>query len=134
MNTCFINRNVFPNGVNSFVENGFKNSIFRQKAQNFVHFGQYSLVQISLACGPGTYQTMYGETSDFQCQHLQRWHGKVLMAMFLQKLIFRPNLSCYHYWCWHRKSKISPYTIWYVFGPHAGEIWTNSYDKKCTKF
>ena len=49
----------------------FKNLIFCQKAQNFVHFRQYGLVQISPACGPGTYQIMYGETLDFQCQHLQ---------------------------------------------------------------
>ena len=30
---------------------------------------------------------MYGETLDFQCQHLQRNHGKVLTANLLQKLI-----------------------------------------------
>ena len=50
----------------------FKKLIFCQKAQNFVHFGQYDLVQISPARGPSTYQIMYGETSDFQCQHWQR--------------------------------------------------------------
>ena len=55
---------------------------------NFVHFEPYDLVHTSPACGPSTYQTMYGETLDFQCQHLQRQHGKVLMANFLQKLIF----------------------------------------------
>ena len=37
-------------------------------------------------------------------------------------------------WCWHWKSKVSPYIIWYVFGPHAGEIWTKSYGPKYTKF
>ena len=42
-------------------------TIFRQNAQNFVFF-----VQISPACGPNTYQVMYGETLDFQCQH-QQW-------------------------------------------------------------
>ena len=76
----------------------------------FLHFGRY-LFQISPACGPCTYQIqiMYGETLDFQCQHLQRLHGKVLMANFLQKLSFRPDILYYHYWRWHQKSKISPY-------------------------
>ena len=47
-------------------------TIFCQKVQNFVYFGSYDFVQISPACGPNTYQTMYGETVDFQCQHQQR--------------------------------------------------------------
>ena len=45
-----------------------KNLIFCQKAHNFVHFGQNNLFHILPACGPSMYQTMYGETSDFQCQ------------------------------------------------------------------
>ena len=40
----------------------FKNSIFCQKPQNFVHFGQYNLFKISPACGTSTYQIMYGES------------------------------------------------------------------------
>ena len=31
---------------------------------------------------------MYGESFDFQCQHLQQFHGRVLIANLLQKLIF----------------------------------------------
>ena len=31
-------------------------------------FGPSDLVQISPACGSDTYQIMYGETLDFQCQ------------------------------------------------------------------
>ena len=31
----------------------------------------YDFVQISPACGPNTYQIMYGETLDFQCQRQQ---------------------------------------------------------------
>ena len=31
----------------------------------------YNFVQISLECGPNTYQILYGETLDFQCQHHQ---------------------------------------------------------------
>ena len=41
----------------------------RQKAQNFAWFGPNDFVQISPACGPNTYQIMYGETLDFRCQH-----------------------------------------------------------------
>ena len=44
---------------------------FGQNGQNFVYFGPYDFVQISPACGPNTYQIMYGETLDFQCQHQQ---------------------------------------------------------------
>ena len=44
-------------------------TIFCQTAQNFVRlfvkFGLYNFVQISPACGPNTYQIMYGETLDF---------------------------------------------------------------------
>ena len=42
--------------------------IWCQKAQNFVYFAPYDFVQISPACGPNTYQMMYGETLNFQCQ------------------------------------------------------------------
>ena len=37
-----------------------------------VWFGLYDFVQISPAFGPNTYQIMYLETLDFQCQH-QQW-------------------------------------------------------------
>ena len=47
-------------------------TIFCQKAQNFAWFGPYDFLQISPACGPNTYQIMYGENLDFQCQH-QQW-------------------------------------------------------------
>ena len=55
-------QNVFQNGANAFVENSFKIFIFCQKAENFVHIGEYDLVQISPACCSSTYQIMYGET------------------------------------------------------------------------
>ena len=53
-------RNVFQKGANNF--------IFCQKAQNFVYFVGLSnnFVQNLPACGPNTYQIMYGETLDFQ--------------------------------------------------------------------
>ena len=46
------------------------------------------------------------------------------------------NSTCYHCKCWHWKSRISHYVIWYVFvfGPHAGEIWIKSFGPKCTEF
>ena len=46
--------------------------IFCQKAQKFKWFGPYDFVQILPACSSNTYQIMYGETLDFQCQH-QQW-------------------------------------------------------------
>ena len=46
--------------------------IFCPKAHNFVWFRQYDFVQIPPAYGPNTYQIMYRETLDFQCQH-QQW-------------------------------------------------------------
>ena len=42
---------------------------FWSKNSNFEKFGPYDFVQIYPACGPNTYQIMYGETLDFQCQH-----------------------------------------------------------------
>ena len=43
----------------------FKNPCFCQKAQNFVQFGPYDIVQITLACGKNIRLGMYGETLDF---------------------------------------------------------------------
>ena len=45
------------NGFNS-VKNVCINSIF-SKAQHFVHFGSFDLVQISPVCGPNTYQIIW---------------------------------------------------------------------------
>ena len=62
-NNCFSHRNVFQNGVNNL------SNFFCQKPQKFVKFGSGDVVQILPACGPNTYQIMYGETLDFQGQH-----------------------------------------------------------------
>ena len=56
------------------------------------------------------------------------------MANLLQKLIFRSGISFYHCWCWHCKSYVSAYIIWWVFGPHAGDIWTKSCGPNHTNF
>ena len=36
-------------------------------------------------------------------------------------------LLCYRCKCWHWKSKVSSYIIWYVFGLYAGKIWIKLY-------
>ena len=41
------------------------------------------------------------------------------------------TLPCYRCKYWHRKSKVSPYIIWYIFALHADVIWSKS--QKCTK-
>ena len=43
-------------------------TIFAKIAQNFAYFVPCDFVQISHACGPQTFQIMYGETLDVQCQ------------------------------------------------------------------
>ena len=53
---CFSYRNVLQNGVKTLSEMVFENSSFCHKAQNFVHFRPYDLVQISSACSPNTYE------------------------------------------------------------------------------
>ena len=50
----------------------FENHLVCKKGQNFVQFEPYDFVQILPAYGLNTYQIMYGETLDFQCQH-QQW-------------------------------------------------------------
>ena len=40
---------------------------FLSNDQNLILFGPYNFVQFSPACGPNTYQIMYGETLDLQC-------------------------------------------------------------------
>ena len=57
-NNCFSHRNVFQNGVNTFLKivNHLKSSKFC-----IVRVGPYDFVHISAACGPNTYKIMYGE-------------------------------------------------------------------------
>ena len=64
-NNCLCNRNVFRIGVNTFSK---WLTIFCQIAENFVYSVSYDFVKISPACGPNTYQIMYEEILDFQCQ------------------------------------------------------------------
>ena len=63
-------------------------TIFCQKDQNFIKSGPYDFVQISHACDPNTYQIMYGETLDFQCQY-QQWYIKHPIG---KSIIFGVNL------------------------------------------
>ena len=41
---------------------------FAKQLKIFLYFLPHDFVKISLACGPNSYQIMYGETFDFQCQ------------------------------------------------------------------
>ena len=43
------------------------------------------------------------------------------------------TLPCYSCKYCHRKSKVSPYIIWYVCALHADDIWSIWYGHKCTK-
>ena len=66
LNISFSYRNALQNGVNALSKMVFKKFVFFffGHKNNFVlHFGPYDLVQISPACGPNTYQMIYGETS-----------------------------------------------------------------------
>ena len=69
-NNCFNYRNVFQNGINALQKkNGFKNPDSLSKRSNFVWFGLYDFIQISLSCSTNIFNGMYEETSDFQGQH-----------------------------------------------------------------
>ena len=77
--------NVFQNAVNMFSK---LVNHFCQKAQNLVYFRSYDFVQILPACGPNTFQIMYGETLDFLCQH---YNGNT--KCLIGKLIFAINIE-----------------------------------------
>ena len=57
-----------------------------------------------------------------------------IVISFLFLSFFWATFPCYRYKCWHWKSRVSPYIIWSVPGPHAGEILCKPYCPKCTKF
>ena len=59
--------------ASTLIKNGIRKpffSFFFQKAQNFVQFGLYDLVQISPAWDPSTYQIMYAEALAFSDRKL----------------------------------------------------------------
>ena len=68
-------------------------TIFFVKKHVVVWFGPYDFVQISPACGPNTYQIMYGETLDFQCQHQQCPIWKSIFAVNLPLKLFRATVD-----------------------------------------
>ena len=70
-NVYLLNKQSFMSGTSSKMASTLSHkrlTIFCQKSQNCVYFVQFGFVQISSACGSNTYQIMYGEISDFQCQ------------------------------------------------------------------
>ena len=101
----------------------------RQKAQNFVHFGHTIWFKFYQHVVQNTYQIICGDTLDFQCQHWQRAHVRVIMANSPQKLLFRSDILCYHYWCWHWKASIS---IHYLIGNWTTCWWNNGYTFRTT--
>ena len=71
---------------------------FCQKAQNCVYFRIQDFVQISPACGPNTYQIMYGETLDFQYQHqhygtMKYQIGKSIFAVHLPYTVANADIG-----------------------------------------
>ena len=69
-----------------------------KKLKIFVYFGPYDFVQIPPACGPNTYQIMYGETLDFQCQHQQYGNikypiGKSIFAVHLLYIVANADIG-----------------------------------------
>ena len=96
LNYCFTCSyiNVLQNSVMALSKMVLKTQFFCQKSSNFVHFGPYDFFQISPACNSSTYQIMYAETLDYQCQHLKA--RKIFNGKFTAKLIFRSDILCYH--------------------------------------
>ena len=66
LNNCFSYRNIFQNGVNTLSKRFKKPGFFLVKKLKFCVVW---IIQISPACGKDTFEGMYGETLDFQCQH-----------------------------------------------------------------
>ena len=99
---------------------------FCQKAQNCVYFEPYNFVQISSACGPNTYQIMYGETLDFQCQHQQYGIIKypirksIFAVHFALSLLLRPLFIKFSLLT--TKQIISPATSTFFLGRRGSRI------------
>ena len=70
-------------------------TIFCQKAQNFVWFRPYYFVQIPPACGPNTYQVMYGDTSNVSISNgnIKCPIGKSIFAVNLPLKLFRATVA-----------------------------------------
>ena len=72
---------------------------------------KYDLIKISPACGPSTSNNVWRDfrlsVSAIATVARKSFNGK-----FSAKIEFRPDILCYHYRRWHRKSKIPPYIVW----------------------
>ena len=77
LNIFFSDRNVYQNGVNTLSEMVLKNGFvclfvcffFFVKNSKFCIVRTIRFCSNFIACGPNTYQIMYEETLEFQCQH-----------------------------------------------------------------
>ena len=61
-----------------------------------MYFGPYNFVQISPACGPNTYQIMYGETLRLSMSALATVAGESFNGKFTAKIDFRWSILYYH--------------------------------------
>ena len=70
-------------------------TIFCQKDQNFVYFKSYNFDQISQACGPNTYQIMFGEILDFNIRNgnIKYPIGKSIFAVNLQLKLYPATVA-----------------------------------------
>ena len=78
------------------------NNFWSKSSKFCILFGPYDFVQISPACGPNTYQIMYGETLDFQCQHQQYGNikypiGKSIFAVHLLYIVANADIGSLKY-------------------------------------
>ena len=78
--------------------------------------------QNSPACVWEIFKGMYGEnlTSNVSISNDSR-------EIVLQILILQSHILCFNCWCIHCKSKVPPYIILLIIGPHACQIWTKLY-------
>ena len=83
--------------------------------QKIVYFRSFDFVQILPACNPNTYQVMYGDSLNFQYQHLQQKHGKIFTVNLL---ISRSGILFYAIGDDDIGSLISPHTLFCKYLDH----------------
>ena len=127
LTNCFSYRNVSQNAVNALSKMVFKNPVFYQTSSRFralwpIQFCSNSTSMWSKWLSNNVWRYFRRPMSAEATVAEQSFNGK-----------FTAKID-YHRWCWHWKSKFSPYIIWWVFGPNAGEIWKKSYGLSYSKF
>ena len=111
-------------------------STLSQNKEKFKIYIPYDFVHISRACGPNTFQIMYGQTLDFQCHKMSDQKINVCSKFAIK------TCPRYHCKCWHWKSKVSAYIIYtylyhvlvkLLYNPKYTKFWAfdNNNEKKC---